>query len=466
MTVGILYTSSNIPRWVEKIEESLKNQLDIEQVQYIISENDILFRIPGFSLYHLIDNRFLSFQNSPFDFVKTVDSTNRKDFDLLINLSFDQPENQIKFKRQIQLVIGQDNQAVKNLTNSFINGYEVIECSLRDSTGFEYKFVEGVDGVSWTRTLHNLFHRIHADLELQLNNQRCVFIDEMNKTSEKKTQFSLLYRILIGFFDRKFKAKRWEVILQKKDETEPPKKILSTNQYFYADPFLVEKGKDIYLFLEKKIYKNNKAHLVLKSSIDNFKSEQDILNTEYHLSYPQVLFDKGEYYLLPESSENHSLELYRADQFPKQWHKIRTIFDDEKIVDATLLKYNGLYYLFFNTQVDSDMSVFSVLKIYYTNDLVSGQWHEHPYKHFIDVRYARQGGSFIYEQGNLYRVSQDNSKSYGRKITIFKVDELTENKYSEKIDRVIKPEDLNKRYTGVHTYNESDNYVVIDAFLI
>ncbi|HVF97963.1 MAG TPA: hypothetical protein VM871_11605, partial [Flavisolibacter sp.] len=93
---------------------------------------------------------------------------------------------------------------------------------------------------------------------------------------------------------------------------------------FYADPFVVEKDGVNYLFFEEMDYTNNKAHIVV-ITIDEakiFSESKVVLERPYHLSYPFLFAHNGDYYMIPETAANKTVELYKATAFPFKWEHV------------------------------------------------------------------------------------------------------------------------------------------------
>ncbi len=62
----------------------------------------------------------------------------------------------------------------------------------------------------------------------------------------------------------------------------------------------------------------------------------------------------------------------------------------------------------------------------------------------------------------LYRPAQNNSRTYGGSITIFRIINLSESEFEEIVVRTIEPFD--KKYKeGLHTISFCENFMVIDG---
>ena len=103
------------------------------------------------------------------------------------------------------------------------------------------------------------------------------------------------------------------------------------------------------------------------------------------------------------------------------------------------------------------------LYIFSSKNLNSGKWTHHPNNPVIsDVRYARPAGKFFTYNNNLYRPTQNNSKTYGYGMNINKVLELNELNYSEETISKIFP-NWDTHISGTHTINSDGKLTVIDG---
>jgi hypothetical protein len=80
-----------------------------------------------------------------------------------------------------------------------------------------------------------------------------------------------------------------------------------------------------------------------------------------------------------------------------------------------------------------------------------------------DVRSARPAGRIFRRAGGLVRPSQDSSLRYGYALNFNSITKLTIYDYEEELLERIEPP--NKDILAVHTYNNTDDFVVVDALL-
>ncbi|MCH9814227.1 MAG: hypothetical protein K0U47_09850 [Epsilonproteobacteria bacterium] len=281
---------------------------------------------------------------------------------------------------------------------------------------------------------------------------------------KKYTQFSL----------RKFfPMDRWLILYSETKEGEinsnldEYKRLYAPSEnYFIADPFVVDEGEKSYLFFEELDYATAKGYLKVceyDARSGKFKEPKMVMEQPYHLSYPNVFKHKDVYYMIPESYENGSVDLFEAVEFPTKWEKKKTLLSDVSAVDATLYFYEGKWWMFVAQAPKEDFSMNDELYLYYCSDFLTDDWIPHTQNPVVaDALTARPAGNLIEKEGKLYRPAQDCSGIYGRKIVINEVEVLNENVYKESVKGEITAE-FSKDLVAVHTLNSSDTLTVIDA---
>src|SRR5215207_5371783 len=142
---------------------------------------------------------------------------------------------------------------------------------------------------------------------------------------------------------------------------------------FVADPFLIKEDDTWNLFFE--VYNNNtqQGDLAVATSKNTWiwNYEKLIIDEPFHLSYPYVFKTDGVYYLIPESFEDNSIRLYKADEFPTQWSYVKTLVEGRDYVDNSIVFYNDQWWLF------SSVTSNDTLYLHYADSL-TGTWKEHP----------------------------------------------------------------------------------------
>jgi hypothetical protein len=241
--------------------------------------------------------------------------------------------------------------------------------------------------------------------------------------------------------------------------------LVSPEDRFYADPFLFERDGKTFLFFEDFRYAEGRAVICCcELSGDGQPGPvTEVLRRPYHLSYPFVFEDNGEIYMLPETRSNRTVEIYRATHFPHTWVADTVLMHDVQIVDSTLHKSNGKYWLFASDS-DGRFSNCDELSLFFA-DALRGPWHPHPANPLLsDVRRARPAGKLFLHNGRLIRPAQDCGKAYGYALVFAEIVTLTETAYEERIVSRLNPETI-PHCTATHTYNRTARFEVVDRNL-
>ena len=128
--------------------------------------------------------------------------------------------------------------------------------------------------------------------------------------------------------------------------------IVPEKDRYWADPFIVAHENQYHIFIEEKMYATGRGRIACLTldKVAICKSRQVVLERPYHLSYPFIFEYHGETYMLPETAQNRTLEIYRCVRFPDQWELANDIDDGIYAVDATLFEYENKWWLFANVK--------------------------------------------------------------------------------------------------------------------
>jgi hypothetical protein len=233
--------------------------------------------------------------------------------------------------------------------------------------------------------------------------------------------------------------------------------------HLWADPFAVEHGGRHFIFFEEMSFRTWRGRIMAIEIFPDGKAgtAQPVLERPYHLSYPFVFPWNGALYMLPETAENGTIEIYRCEAFPSRWRLDRVLLEGILGYDATLWKAPDRWWMFVNVaEPRADSS--DELHLYWSTTPL-GPWTPHRANPVVsDVRCARPAGPLYARYGKLYRPSQDCSVAYGHSVRINRVDVLDENAYRETPVRQILP-DWREDIRRVHTIGESQRLRVLDC---
>ena len=226
------------------------------------------------------------------------------------------------------------------------------------------------------------------------------------------------------------RAKRWRTLAERDDQGFRPLSV--AEGHFHADPFLLAHDGRTYLFFEDYSHREQRGVIGCREVWPDGTAgpPEVVLERPYHLSYPFVFRLNGAMHLIPETTRNRDLELYRAYDFPRDWRLELVLMRDIHAADATLLEHEGTLWLFANV-AEPGTSDWDALYLFFADSLHS-EWRPHPLNPVVcDVRRARPAGRLFWDTGRLIRPAQDCSVRYGRAITLNRVDVLTKTNYVE-----------------------------------
>lgn len=223
--------------------------------------------------------------------------------------------------------------------------------------------------------------------------------------------------------------------------------------YWLADTLIYEdNANNTYLFVEAyEKYKSIGRLAVLSYHNGNFDNFKIILKKDYHLSYPYVFSYKSDYYLIPESSANNTIDLYIATSFPYKWQFLCNLANG-KYVDTSVFQIGENDFIIYTYDLSKKQSIRGILNM---------QSKKIIFTEFIDDlnNCLRNGGQIYNTKDKIYVPLQNNRNFYGQSLCIY------ENKNNE-IVKEIMPEQINTindiQFKRVHTYSKTQYFESID----
>ena len=274
----------------------------------------------------------------------------------------------------------------------------------------------------------------------------------------------LAYRNATDRFKRRFFRQKWFLgFRETSDSASEFIEIAPARDSFLADPFVVVSSGQRTVFFEDFDIPTAKgviAHTVI--GMDGKPSESKVsLERDYHLSYPMIFQWQGAYYMIPETRQNGTIELYRASRFPDCWELEKILFKDIEAVDSTVYFNDDGVWLFTNIAPPGG-SAHDELYLFHAKSPF-GEWAPHPFNPVVsDVGRARPAGHLFHRNGVLIRPSQDCSVRYGYAINFNRVDVITPTEYRETLVDRMTPE-IFAGSLGTHTYNSGGGLEVVDV---
>ncbi|WP_296604753.1 hypothetical protein [Nocardioides sp.] len=233
-------------------------------------------------------------------------------------------------------------------------------------------------------------------------------------------------------------------------------------RHFYADPFPIVVGGRTYLFVEDVDHRIGRGVIsVTEIGVDGPSSvPRPVLESTVHLSYPVVVEDAGDLWMVPETSGARRVELYRATRFPDEWVLDRVLLDDVDANDATPFRHQGRWWL--SATVRRGGSCSDALHLWHAPTL-RGPWQPHRRNPvLVDIASARPAGRPEVHDGRLLRPAQDGSRRYGGGLTVAEVVELSPDAFAQRVVARVGP---GPAWPGhcLHTVNRAGRLEVIDG---
>ncbi len=350
--------------------------------------------------------------------------------------------------------------------------------------------------VSATRTINSMFWKtalfvprmlkeLHRSGEtafmekIKAANEPFQFYSGKNYTIPRNSEF---LRLIIPFFMNRVAHKLWKIFhyhqwiilysFAKNNQLSTTayryKRLLPPPDRYWADPCVVQDNGIHYLFFEEVIYQDKeKGHIAVAAINEKGFAAPPvrILEKPYHLSYPFVFRHNEQYYMIPESEENATIELYEAVKFPFEWKFKMNLMEGIRAVDTTLFFRDGRIWLFTNIRDIEGASYSEELFLFSSDQLFTTSWKPHPGNPVVsDARTSRPAGRIFMHNGRFYRPSQDCSVRYGYATVFNEITVLNEEQYSEKQVSAITPEWANDLY-ATHTFSAEGSLSAIDAIV-
>jgi hypothetical protein len=233
-------------------------------------------------------------------------------------------------------------------------------------------------------------------------------------------------------------------------------------QHFYADPFPAVVEGRTYLFVEDFDHRAGRASISVLPFGDDGPAgiPEPVLTHEVHLSYPCVLQEGREIWMIPETSAAGTVELYRAARFPDRWVLAEVLIEGPQVCDSTPFRHGGRWWL--TGTVGNGGSLSDALHVW-SADRIQGPWLPHPGNPvLIDISSARPAGRVVRRNGTLLRPFQDGSRGYGAAMGLAEITRLDDDAFEQ---RVVARIGTGDEWPGrwVHTVNRAGRLECIDG---
>ena len=513
LRLGVILPDVNVPTWVVRLLEQIKNSSHAEVISLAFAEDAHEESNRLYQKYFQLDMRFFRPSPSPWgqkDVRQILQNTQRLGeslhdlvarfkslrLDIILNLSFASLPKSVSDAARFGVWSLRCNGGRITTSTDFgwqevLNGESLLQCVVEVQRGEIIQAVaRSVMAVHPYSSTHNqkaflwrasaLVPRALRDLQTKGEIEFFAKAEKLKPATKlvrptTSQIIRLVWKQALKTFETKVWRRRfphrWALMAGKCPEGEkltwnglslkvPPRGA------FWADPFLMERQGKSYVFFEEFIFKDQQGRISFAEIQKNgiIGKPQVALERPYHLSYPFLFEYRGEFYMIPETARNRSIEVYRCRKFPGEWAYHKTLMHDVHAVDTTLFEHLGLWWMFVN-MADGGGSTWDELHLYYSDDPLSEHWTPHPLNPVVsDVRSARPAGRLVRRDGLLLRPSQDSSIRYGYALNLNRITKLTKLEYEEEPSERLEPP-RGGNILAVHTFNSLNDLTVVDVVM-
>lgn len=242
--------------------------------------------------------------------------------------------------------------------------------------------------------------------------------------------------------------------------------ITYSKDFWYADPILFSyQGLD-FLFVEEYDRKLCKGQIAVALVSDSPKDMlfKTIIKEPYHMSFPMIFKWNNQIFMIPETSENFSFNIYQAVYFPYEWKCISSIKTEKKYVDSVVVEKNNQNIVLLCSEICDENPLKTCFRKFIFNfnnlSIIIPDLDFNQNQKFN--LYDRNAGPII-KIGSSSIIPTQNSNNIDYGISIMFRSNINDKNYnyitsdSLIIDKMDK-EDI----IGVHTYSQTKAYEAID----
>lgn len=231
---------------------------------------------------------------------------------------------------------------------------------------------------------------------------------------------------------------------------------------WFADPFILDvTDNDIIILAEEYSYdirKGRIARVVIDRNTYEEKEYEIILELQTHLSFPFILRNDGEVYLLPENSASGNSTIYKYDDAKREVTPLHLIAN-EPFTDATIVDINGCSYLLTTISPNSNSNTVKIFSFDKNNLKVNKELASYDFP----IKCGRNAGEVFEVNHQLYRPAQDCTLRYGHGVVLQRIN-FDGGGNTWTFENVNSFYPTTYRYNqGVHTFNNYKGLIVIDA---
>lgn len=249
-------------------------------------------------------------------------------------------------------------------------------------------------------------------------------------------------------------------------------RIPYSDTYWYADPILVAHEGNTYLFMESFDMRTQLGSIACAQfdTLGKLSEPQVIIREAYHMSFPMVFSWNDSLYMIPETCENHSLNLYRCEGDIRQWTLVKAFPVGEELVDTVAVACHDNYVELISSAQHAEhkrQNKWQKLRIYKEGDNYRLE-EDAAFNARTDYGYGyRMAGSLVTEGDTPILPTQESTEvDYGVYLYLndFSGKDITNMPVLKKVtvDNILLPDVEQKEQIGIHSYALSEEFEVVD----
>ncbi len=210
--------------------------------------------------------------------------------------------------------------------------------------------------------------------------------------------------------------------------------IKNPKNHFLADPFVWTKDNRTICFVEDFDYTQ---HIAWISAIEIFEDNSykmlgEVIREDFHLSFPYLFTYEDELYMVPESTQEGTVRLYKCINFPLKWEYQYNLMENVKTADTMIFPHDNRWWLFTNMSTEGNDDQAAQLFAFYSDSPLSKQWTPHDKNPLVFDSDCGRNGGILFDQDIPLRGRQKQAFNiYGAGLSIAKITELSPSNYKE-----------------------------------
>jgi O-antigen/teichoic acid export membrane protein len=204
--------------------------------------------------------------------------------------------------------------------------------------------------------------------------------------------------------------------------------------HFLADPFLFTRDGRTYCFVEDFSYETHRGCIAAYELKDGRAVPLGpVVREPFHLSFPFLFEHAGTLYMVPESSANRDIRVYRCRGFPDDWVLEKVVMRDVVAADTMIFRRGERWWMLTNLDPSGCGETCTELFLFYADDPLAGEWVPHVANPVVVGANDARNGGLIVEGDRLFRVAQRQGFGvYGAGASIREIVSLSETVYDER----------------------------------